>query len=353
MAAKSTRTTRTSKTKTEVKDEFEEVAAKVRSAEALPVKEAELKAAREATIRKQVEDISPEAITQKVTAVQFAVNRTLASVQEQLVQQTQELDAIKQAKELLQADLERLHSADKVLSALDVLVQEYEDKSQELEAAYAATKKALEEDAIRTRQSWSEEQKLHAKTISERNVELEKTRQREQADFEYNYAQTRKQQTDAFAEEIRVRHAAERDRKEQLDKEWATRSAELTAKENDFVKLKTEVDAFPAKLDSEVKRAEAIVGNTVKREYEHKIQLLSKDAESQQKVLEMQIQSLQDAVQKQQVTIAELQTRLKDSENNVKSIAEKALDSASSTRTLAEVRTMLPHENNQGGRSKA
>lgn len=353
MATKSTRSTRTSKTKAEVKEDFEEVAAKVKSVEALPAKEAELRASHESSIRKQVEDISPEAITRKVSEAQFAINRTLASVQEQLVQQTQELDAIKQAKKLLQADVEQLHGTDKVLLALDVLVQEYEDKERDLSEAHQGRLFALNDESSTARRQWAEEVQAHTKAVNERNAELEKTRKRELADFEYAQLQARKLQADKFAEECRVTQAAERDRHETLQRSWDLREAELKAKEAEFAALKAQVEAHPAKLDGEVKKAEAIVGNAMKRDYEHRIQLSNKDAESHQKVLEMQITALQDAVAKAQASNAELQARLKDSENNVKSIAEKALESASSSRTLSEMRIMSPHENNQGQRSKA
>lgn len=351
---RSTRSTRTSKTKAEVMEDFESVASAVKHSEALPAKEAELKLAREAAARKSAEEISPEAITQKLTQAQFSINRTLASVQEQLVQQTQELEQIKQAKAVLQADLEQLHGADKVLLALDTLVQEYQDKNREMETAYQERRKQLEEETATVRKQWEQEAMLHNKQVAERNSELQKLRVREQADYEYNTQQGRKIEHDNWKEQLRMEQIAERDRREALEKNWAARSAEIAAKEQEFAQLKAQVEAFPAKLDAEVKKAEAIAGNSIKREYEHKIQLLSKDAESQHRVLEMQNTALQDVVQKQQATIAELQTRLRDSEMNVKSIAEKALESASSTRTMAEVRTMLHQEPvNGGSRSKA
>jgi hypothetical protein len=140
---------------------------------------------------------------------------------------------------------------------------------------------------------------------------------------------------------MRQQAAAERDRREKLEKDWATREEGLKLREKELEDLRKQVADFPTQLKKEADTAAAIAGNRVKSEWELKFTLAQKDAETAQRVASMEIHSLKDTNHKQAQALQTLQSELAEAKRQVQAIAEKALESASGARALAEVQGVI------------
>jgi colicin import membrane protein len=101
------------------------------------------------------------------------------------------------------------------------------------------------------------------------------------------------------------------------------------------------VTDFPSALKKETDAAAAIAGNRVKSEWETKFTLSQKDAETAQRVASMEIASLKETNARQTQSLQLLQTELAEAKRQVQAIAEKALESASGARALAEVQGVI------------
>lgn len=257
--------------------------------------------------------ITIETAAKKVTEAQLSIGKTLSDVTNQLQTQLQELDTVTQAVGIKQSELETIFGKEQVLKNLDELNVEFE---------------------------------AHKVSIEDQKMALDRERQQEEADFQFNLAQTRKNDQLKFEEESRVRKAYERDQTEALQKGWALREETLKNQENEIVELRAKVAAFPAELDAAVKKAEAIVGNTVKRDYEHKLQLLQKDFDTAKTVSDNTVRGYQERLAANDKVIAELTLRLAGAEERVTTIATKALEAASSTKSLADVQNLIQTQNN-------
>lgn len=330
----STRKPRATRTKAETKAALNDVVTITRGKEAVSAKEQEVVDARNAQTRNAVADLSVEKALNGVTKTNLDVSKALSAVTEQLVETTRELETVKEAVALEQAELEQLHGKDIVASSIDDLIADYNDK-----------KAKFDEDVAATRTAWIKEEEAHNQAVRERNEALTKTRQRDEAEYQYKTQQERRAAQDKFNDEMRAQQVTERDRREAVLRDHATRELELKARENDLASYKAQVEAFPAKLDAEVKKAEAIATNSVKREYEHKIQLMTKDSENAAKVSANELASLKQQLDKALTTIAEQQARLTAADDKVRSIAEKALEAASGRQALAEVANFASREN--------
>jgi uncharacterized coiled-coil protein SlyX len=131
-----------------------------------------------------------------------------------------------------------------------------------------------------------------------------------------------------------------------MEKGFKEREENLKKQENEITELRAQVTAFPAKIDSEVKKAEAIVGSSVKRDYEHKLSLLQKDADTAKLVADNTIKGLNDRLANQDMVIGQLQGRINDADKRVTDIATKALEAAASTKSLADVQNLIQTQNN-------
>jgi len=324
---KSTSRNRTSEA---TKAAFEDLARKARNKPVVPAKEQEARDTHARSVLAEVSSLSAESAVKKVTEAGLTINRTLAGINEQVVALVEEMKQLDEAIQLKTQELTDLHGRDVAASAVDVLVAEYDKRKADLQAEMEQLQKDIAE----------RRERADADLTAEREA-AEVARRRAEEQYAYDIQNQRKKEQDAFAEGLRVQAAAERDRKEKLEKDWAAREEALKLREKELEELRKQVAEFPQVLKKETDTASAIVGNRVKSEWEMKLTLATKDAETAQRVASMEIASLKDTATKQAQAIQALQTELAEAKRQVQAIAEKALESASGARALAEVQGVI------------
>jgi hypothetical protein len=313
--------------KPEVEKEFESVAREAAEArESADAKRAEAEKLREAEVRQSVEGITVEAVVSRMSGLGFEVNKALAGLSEQLVQEVNRLQALREAVELERAELSRLHKIDVAATAVDYLVQDYRVQQEKLEAEIAAQRAA-----------WEEESRTTERERKEQEEALRKQRQREIDDYEYRKQLERKKAQDKYDEEMRLLEKKNAERQETLEKKWADREAVLKAREQDFERLRKESEEFPNKLRLETERAAQEATRAVEGRVEQQILVLEKDAETDKRLSELQIRALQETIARQTETIAALQKQVEEAKQQVQDIAVKAIEGASGARALSHV----------------
>ncbi|NMO23598.1 kinetoplast-associated protein [Pyxidicoccus fallax] len=309
---------------------FDDLARKARNKPVVVSKEQEAKDAHAKNVLADVSGLTAETAVKKVTEAGLTINKTLAGINEQVISLVEELKQLDEAIGLKTEELNALHGKDVAASAIDVLVAEYDKKKAELEAEMERLQKDITDSRA----------KAAAELAAEREA-AEVARKRAEEQYAYDTQLSRKKDQDAFAEGLRQQAAQERDRKEKLEKDWATREEALKLREKELEDLRKQVAEFPQVLKKEADTAAAIAGNRVKSDWEMKLTLATKDAETAQRVATMEIASLKDTCTKQAQAIQTLQAELNEAKRQVQAIAEKALESASGARALAEVQGVI------------
>ncbi|HYO74498.1 MAG TPA: kinetoplast-associated protein [Archangium sp.] len=324
------RATSRNRTTEQTKAAFEELARKNRNKPVVSAKEQEARTTHAKSVLTDVSSLTAESAVKKVTEAGLTINRTLAGINEQVMALVEELKQLDEAIQLKTEELTALHGQDVAASAIDVLVAEYDRKKEELQAEM----ERLQKEIADTRTKFAQD------LAAERDA-AELARKRAEEEYTYGIVLSRKKEQDAFAEQMRVQSAAERDRKEKLEKEWAVREEALKLREKELEELRKQVADFPVVLKRETGAAAAIASNQVKSDWEMKFTLAQKDAETAQRVASMEIASLKETNAKQAQAILSLQTELNEAKRQVQAIAEKALESASGARALAEVQGVI------------
>lgn len=314
----------------ETKTAFDDLSRKSRNKPVVSAKEQEARSSHARNVLADVSSLTAEAAVKKVTEAGLSINKTLGGINEQVISLVEELKKLDEAIKLKTDELAALHGKDVAASAIDLLVTEYDKKRAELQA----------EMDLRQREIM-EKRALFETDLAATRQAAEVARKRSEEEYAYAIQQQRKKEQDAFAEQMRVQAAAERDRKEKLEKDWAEREAKLKAQENEFQALKEQVANFPNVLKKAEDAAASIAGNRMKSEWEMKFTLAQKDSEAALKVAALEVQNLKMTSQKQETEISSLREALKAAEEKVRSIAEKALESASGARALAEVQGVI------------
>lgn len=318
--------TSTTRTKETLSSDLAAVQAKLASADVSDPKALELARARTAEIKASVKDFSAETALQNVGKVNLEVSKLFSSVSEALIQQANHLETVSEAVLLAEKELTELHDKDVVASSLASLLAEYEAKKSEFN-----TKK------LEVEEQWKKDADAHFKFVKEQRDEVIKQRNREQNEYEYNTEKLKKEATDKFNEQMLNLEKQNRDKQESLTKSWTLREQELAAKESVIAELKKQVDSFPTVLKSEVEKEKAIALNSMKREYEFKIQMEAKDSASAAALAKQTIAAAEARLLEQSSTIADLQKQLVAAKQQVSDIAIKALDGASGAVALERV----------------
>jgi DNA repair exonuclease SbcCD ATPase subunit len=305
------------RTKAEVEKEFAEVRAQVEEArEDASPKLAELERLREAETRSSVEGVTVENVVERISGLGRDIAKALAGLSDQLTEEVSRLVATREAVELEKRDLERLHKMDVAATALDQMVEEYARQKQELEQEIAAQ-----------RTGWEDQTQSAERDRKELEDALKKQRQREIEDYEYKKALDRK----------KAQEKKNQEKQEALEKGWKQREAALREREDELARLREEVGQFPGRLEKEVQRAAAEANRQAEARFEQQILVLRKDAETEKRLADLRVKTLEEALAQQAAQVTALQKQLEEAKQQVQDIALKAIEGASGSKTLAHV----------------
>jgi hypothetical protein len=315
------------RSKAETQREFAEIQEEVGAAQqTLDAKTIEATRLREAQVRHRLEGVSVEMVIQKISALGLEVSRALADVSEKLTEEVQLLAIVREAVTVERKELEHLHKIDVAATALDQLVQDYAREKQKLEEEITAQREAWEKDTARLERDRKEQEEA-----------LKKQRQREIDDYEYKKILDRKKAQDKYEEELRVRDMKNQEQQEALEKGWQRREAVLKEREEELVRLKSEVEEFPARLLKETEAATLRGRIEAEVKLEQQIVVLKKDAETEKRLAELRVKTLEETLAHNATQISALDKQLADAKQQVQDIAVKAIEGASGARALSHI----------------
>jgi hypothetical protein len=266
-----------------------------------------------------VEGLSMDSVTSSITATQVEVQEQLAGLSAKLTEQLRVLRNIEESINLKRAHLKQLHDIDGIATDLDTL--NHEIAAQRL--------------------AWDEEQAAKKRAFAEQQSERNKQWARNQEEYDYKLGQEHKKTEDAFTYKMAGQERENQQRQGELEKNWAEREGELKKRETELAELRQKVTEFPEVVKKEVNAAVAIATNSVKKEYETKMVLASKDSETNQKLAAQEIAALQAQVVKLNAGLEDLKTQLEQARTDVKEVSHKALESASDRQAMQALQKVM------------
>ena len=281
-------------------------------------------------VKARVGEVTVESAIRSVGATSASVGKLLAGAIEKVQTELQVLEDVKKVVALTQADLETLHGKDALLRS----IEEIQVARDEMNAQLERDREALVAEF--------ELEKANYKRQSDENAA--------QSDFQLNQQKLAAQAT--FEAERHQTLVQERDRKEAVERGFAARDAELKARETELATLRTQVAAFPQQLKTEVAAAAGAAGSAVKRDLEHQMEMLQKDAAGAQVLANLRVATLTEQVAALQQQVTAANARVEAANAKVAEIATKALDSASGQRTLTEMQQFANKDGSNGASRK-
>jgi hypothetical protein len=328
MPAKPTKApARVKRGKAEVQQEFAEIQEQVEAAREAPDPKAEETARlREAEIRQAVSGVSVESVVQRISGLGLEVSKALADVSARLTEEVQLLASVREAVALERKELERLHKIDVAATALDQMVQDY-----------AREKQTLEQEIAAQRAAWESESERVERERKEQEEGLKKQRQREIDEYEYKKTLERKKAQDKYDEEIRLTEKKNQERQEALEKSWQQREAALKEREQELAQLRKDAESFPARLQKEAEAAAGQARRETEAKFDQQLMVMKKDAETERRLAELQIKTLEESAARHAAQVAALEKQLTEAKQQVQDIAVKAIEGASGARALSHI----------------
>ncbi len=283
-----------------------------------------------------------------VTTVE-GILATLESVETGLGNAVSELSAkltleADQVAELLKQSTEKaekLKSLYNVVASedtLDKLIAEYEENQKAFEETAQKNREDFDKDMATRRLNWSVENQLHNTQVYERNEKNSKEIQREQQEYQYNLQQERNAEKDAYAQKRKALQVELDEIREAKNLAWAELEKTLKTREEEFDKYKSDFEAFPEKLEKEVKKAEAEGKGIIEKDARVKADLLHREIDSRNRVFDLQINSLNGVIDGQKSQIASLSKQLEATLKQAQELAIKAIEGSANTDKFDAVR---------------
>ncbi len=270
-------------------------------------------------VLESVADLDLDGVSSKIATTQVEVQNSLAELSARLIEQLQVLDNVKKTITLKREELQQLRDIEANDTTLD-----------DLKSLIATTK-----------QQWEEDKSKQQREFNEQRADRQRNWTREEAEYKYTKEQERKRQEEEFGLKMARMERDLQEKRETLEKDWAMREMELKKREQELVDLRTKVSEIPDLIKKEANAAVAIATNSVKKEYETKALLASKDAETAQKLAAQEVNSFQASITKLNAQVEDLKVQLEAARRDVKDISAKALDSASGRSAMEALQKVL------------
>ncbi|NWF61569.1 MAG: hypothetical protein HXY43_20535 [Fischerella sp.] len=275
---------------------------------------------------------------ESLAKIQLGFGSAANELSEQLTTQASKLAEIQQSVENEVQQLKALHNLEISEDTLDTLIQSYEDNSKTYQEEFNQRSENLLQEIQEQRKAWLKEQEEHKVTIKERNDNLNKTRQRDAAEYKYNLELQRKLEMDEYEQQQKALYKELEEFRQEIEKQWTEREKEISEREKQFEEYKAKVEAFPKEKEAAIKKATEEGKGIAHYQAKVKADLFAKEVEGQKRFYEQRLQSLEQTITNQEARIQNLSKQLESALKQVQDLAVKAIEGSANINSYQAIK---------------
>ncbi|WP_026098642.1 hypothetical protein [Kamptonema formosum] len=276
-----------------------------------------------------VSTYTTDSIVKGLADLQLEFSSIIIGLSEKLTKESSKLDELKRAIEIETQLQQEVRETRLVADALYVLTQEHQEKLKALEQDAASYLEALDKDKADKRKAWQKEQEEYESSLQEESETAAKDRQKEAEDYQYKIERTRKLEMDEYENRARQQERELQDIEQANQKQWADREKFLADNQAQFEEYQQKVATMPEELKKAEDEARKRAIEDVSREAKVKSDLLAKEWEKTKEGYDFKVQSLEQAIQRQNEQIGDLSKQLQDTIKQAQELAMRAFASTS------------------------
>ena len=310
-----------------------------RAAELAPARRLEEKQTEEAVIVATA--IESDGIDREIGNLKAQIGKMLADISDRLATEAARFRSIQKAVESKEHELKELYGIEKAAVSLAALIEAQNQKRLEFETNITAQREELQHEIDSKRVEWDEEKRAHEAEIKERDAAEKKAQDRSREDFNYGFRREQQAVKDKLNDEKTALDKEIKLKRETSEKEFAEREKALGERERELAELRAKAVAFPKDLETAVNQAVKETTDRLKLEAKGREDLAQKQFEGERNVLAARNESLERANKDILAFNAKLAQQLEAAYQKVQDIAEKTVEGASQSKSLAELQKLL------------
>lgn len=301
---------------------------------------------------KEKPKLEPKTVMNQPITVQQKMNYTIESLakiqlgfgsaanelSEQLTTQAAKLAEIGENVEEEVQQLKQLHNLETSEDILDTLITNYEDNSKAYQEEFNQQKETLLQEIDEQRKTWLKEQEENNGLIKERDENLKRTRQRDEAEYKYNLELQRKLAKDEYEQQQKELNKQLEEFQQETEKEWAEREKAIVEREKQFEEYKAKVEVFPKDKEAAIKKATEEGKGIAYYQAKIKSDLYSKEVEGQKRFYEQRLQSLEQTITNQDTRLQNLSKQLESALKQVQDLAVKAIEGTANVNSYQAIK---------------
>lgn len=262
--------------------------------------------------------------------LQIGFGSAASQLSEQLIKEASTLEELNTAVNGEVAQLETLHNLAEIDdTTLDDLIESYQETSKEFATEYNEQQETLNQELQDSQKAWQKEQETHNRIIKERNENYRKTRQRDEAEYQYNLELERNLDTENYEQEKKQLYAELTETQLVQEKAWEEREKAISEREKQYQEAQVKVEEFEVKKQENIKNGKENGRNIGHYQAKVKTDLRSKEIEGETRNYQLRIESLTQTIQNQDSRILNLSKQLDAALKQVQDLAVKAIEGTS------------------------
>lgn len=271
-----------------------------------------------------------ERVVKGLAELQLNFGDSVEQLTAQLAVEAPKLQELQRAIRVETQHVEELCDIRIAADALDILIQEHQERMKAFEAKSQQERLALEREIVEQRQKWEKEQQDYDDALQARQDLLKKEREREEADYRYELERKHKIEADEYAgrKTLLERQVAEEDAKRFSD--WTVREKLLAEREATGQQYKIQVESYPQQLEKATQESREKAIRNVSEAAKVQAELFEKELEADKQVAELKITSLQRTIDTQSLQLEQVSQQLQLSLKQVQELAARAVGSGAS-----------------------
>lgn len=256
-----------------------------------------------------------------------------------------EVDA--QAKQI--TDLHEIKVTDDTLGAV---IQDYQTKRDAFQRELAEKEESFEASITAKTAAWATEKEEHARAIAERDELRKKGAKRGAEEYDYDLAQRRKAEVDAYDQQCKARDRELSDLVQVKEKAWADREKLIATEEAVRADFKAKFEELPQKLEAGIKKGKGEGVGIASAQSRVKADLLAKEIEGEKRVFELKVKSLEATIKERAHQIETLSAQLSAALKQGQDLAVKAIEGASNSTSFMAVKEIALEQAKNAPKSK-
>lgn len=287
-------------------------------------------AAKEKTIVKVIEGGSKpeniEGIIGILDGIDKGAGKAISSISNQLTIEAESLAELTAQIDQKTEELEKLYGIKTKNGTLGKIIEDYEASQKKFETEFADQKREATEALAEKKVNWQKEQQKYQEADKEKRGQNTQSFEREVEEYEYDLEHARTQEDDVYEQKKKKLQEDLEMLEKEKEKLWEEKEKELVKHEEEYATYQQKFEEIPAKIEKEIKKAEAEGKAIIERDAKVKADLQAKEIESNKQIFELKINSLDKVIQNQQHQIDSLSKQLESALQQAQQLAIKAIE---------------------------